>query len=233
MKGTYQYEDLGPVNRWVGWLLLPPLLFSVLGLLHTLYAYALLAGMPPELPLYTLDPVLRQLLQRNDILRLTQISLVAAFILFFCLCWLFFAFRNLVALFEQQERSMRNSLAIHLDIWSNLIFALRLMQRLWRESTPASHAHLAERWLAPWWWLVLIAANTCKVIAILELRQPGTVGDWRGGNHWMLSAYFLYFALFVLTWRLVKQLETLQRVYSQHLAATQAATRASRAALGR
>lgn len=218
MKGHYQYEDLGPINRWVGWMLLPPLLFSVIGLLHTLYVYALLAGMPAELPLANLDPILRQLLQRNDILRMTQISLVVVFILFFCLCWLFLAFRNLVALFEQQERSMRNSLAIHLDIWSNLIFALRLMQRLWRESTPASHAHLAERWLAPWWWVVLIAANTCKVIAILGLHQPATLDAWRTGNHWMLAAYFLYFALFVLTWRLVKQLETLQRVYSQHLA---------------
>lgn len=225
MKANYQYEDLGPINRWVGWFLLPPTLFTVVGLLHTLYSYALLAGIPAELPLYTLDPVMRNLLHHNDVLRLTQISLVLAFIMFFCVCWLYFAFRNLVALFQEQERSMRNSLAIHLDIWSNLIFALRLMQRLWRESTPASHVHLAERWLAPWWWTVLIAANTCKFFAILELHSPVSIGEWRSGNHWMLAAYFLYFALFVLTWRLVKQLETLQRVYWQHLSGTVPALR--------
>ncbi|MFZ5559930.1 MAG: hypothetical protein ACOY41_00130 [Pseudomonadota bacterium] len=217
MNDPYQFADLARINRWVGWLLLPPLLTTVAGMLHALYSYALLAGLQPALPLFTLDPGLRRTLQHDDLLRLTQISLTVLFILFFCVVWLYLAFRNLIALFGERQRSMRSALAIHWDIWSNLAFARRLLQRLWRESTPDSHAHLAERWLVPWWWTLLIFASLCKLAALVTLHDPQTVGAWREGLHWMLAAYFLYFALFVLTWRLVKQLETLQGLHWRRL----------------
>lgn len=213
----YQYADLRHINRWLWWLLLPPVLLTVAGLLHALYSFALLTGLAPELPLEVLSSGLRRTLAHDDAIRFTQIALTLLFILFFCVCWLFFAFRNVAALAGGQVRSHRNSLAIHFRIWGNLIFALRLMQRLWRESTPDSHAHLAERWLLPWWWLTLIAANTCKVLAILALRQPRLIGEWREGLLWMLAAYGFYFLLFMFTWRLVKRLEMLQRASWQHI----------------
>lgn len=223
MKDRYPFADLVHMNRWVGWLLLPPALLTVGALLHAFYANALLTGMPADLALDHLPPLLARALRHADTLRLVQITLTLLFILFFCLCWLFLAFRNLAALEGVRERSTRNSLAIHLGIWGNLLFALRLMQKLWRESTPASHADRAERWLLPWWWAVLIGANVCKIMALLELRHPVLISDWRHGNYWMLAAYAGYFALFVLTWRLVKRLEVLQRASWRHRSATLAA----------
>ena len=216
MKQPYPFADLAQVNRWVGWLLLPPAAITVVALLHAFYSNALLTGMPSDLLLAHLPPLLSRTLRHADSLRLVQISLTLLFILFFCVCWLFLAMRNLHALDGSKERSMRNSLAIHLGIWGNLAFALRLMRRLWRESTPDSHAERAERWLVPWWWAVLIGANVCKAMAIVELRHPLVLGEWRHGNYWMLTAYMGYVALFLLTWRLVKRLEVLQRASWRH-----------------
>lgn len=219
IKQPYPFADLAQVNRWVGWLLLPPALITGVALLHAFYSNALLTGMPADLLLAHLPPLLSRTLHHADTLRLVQIALTLLFILFFCVCWLFLAMRNLHALDGGKERCMRNSLAIHLGIWGNLVFALRLMRRLWRESTPDSHAERAERWLVPWWWAVLIGANACKAVAIVELRHPLVLGEWRHGNYWMLTAYMGYVGLFVLTWRLVKRLEVLQRASWRHRSA--------------
>lgn len=219
MKQPYPFADLAQVNRWVGWLLLPPLAITVVALLHAFYSNALLTGLPGDMVLAHLSPLLTRTLRHADTLRLVQIALTLLFILFFCVCWLFLAFRNLHALEGAKERSLRNSLAIHLRIWGNLLFALRLMRRLWRQSTPDSHAERAERWLVPWWWAVLIGANVCKAMAILALRHPQVLGEWRHGNYWMLAAYVGYLALFVLTWRMVKRLEVLQRASWEHRSA--------------
>jgi hypothetical protein len=212
----FRFSDLRTINRLAGWLLLPPALLSVVGIVHLLLSYALLTGLSPDIAIDNLA-VLNRMLERDRVLRLTQISLTLVFILFFCFCWLYVAFRNLNALCESQHRVARHGLAIHWHIWSNVLFALRLMNRLWRESTPDSHADRAERWLVPWWWGVLISANVCKVIAIVVLSHPDNVGEWREGSYWMLAAYAFYFGLFVLTWRLVKRLEVLQRAYWRHL----------------
>lgn len=211
MSDRYAFADLAQVNRWVGWLLLPPAVMTVVALLHAFYGNALLTGLPPDLALAHLPPLQERVLRHADTLRLVQIGLTLFFILFFCVCWLFLALRNLHAFEGTRRRSMRTSLAIHLRIWSNLLFVLRLMQELWHQSTPDSHVDRAERWLVTWWWAVLIGANVCKAMAILELRHPVLVSDWRQGNYWMLAAYAGYLSLFVLTWRLVKRLEVLQR----------------------
>lgn len=223
MKQPYPFADLAQVNRWVGWLLLPPAVLTMAALLHAFYSNALLTGLPADLLLAHLPPLPARTLRHAEVLRLSQIALTLLFIVFFCVCWLFLAMRNLHALEGGKERCMRNSLAIHLAIWSNLLFALRFMRRLWRESTPDSHADRAERWLVPWWWAVLIGANLCKAMAIIELRHPQVLGEWRHGNYWMLAAYGGYLALFVLTWRLVKRLEVLQRASWRHRSARLAA----------
>lgn len=223
MREPYPFADLGQVNRWVGWLLVPPVVITTVALLQAFYANALLTGLPADLSLAHLPPLLARALHHADALRLVQIGLTLLFILFFCVCWLFLAFRNLLALEGGHARSAGRSLRIHLHIWGNLIFALRLMRRLWRESTPDSHADRAERWLVPWWWTLLIGANVCKAMAILALRHPHLLSEWRHGNYWMLSAYAGYLALFVLTWRLVKRLEILQRASWRHRTGAMAA----------
>lgn len=211
MSDRYPFADLAQVNRWVGWLLLPPVVITALALVHAFYSNALLTGLPGDLALAHLPPRLLRALGHADDLRLVQIGLTLFFILFFCACWLFLAFRNLQAFEGRRRRGLRTSLAIHLRIWTNLLFVLRLMRELWQQSTPESHIDRAERWLVTWWWAVLIGANVCKGMAILELRAPHLLSDWRQGNYWMLAAYAGYLGLFVLTWRLVKRLEVLQR----------------------
>lgn len=219
MTQRYAFADLAQVNRWVGWLLLPPALVTAGALLHAFYGNALLAGYPADLALALLPPAQARLLGQADVLRVLQIGLTLLFILFFCVCWLFLALRNLHALEGETPRSLRNSLAIHVAIWANLLFALRMMRRLWRESAPEDAADRHRHWLVTWWWTVLIGANTCKVLALLELAAPLQVGDWRLGNYWLLAAYAGYLALFVLTWRLVKRLEVLQRASWERRAA--------------
>lgn len=216
MNEPYPFADLGQVNRWVGWLLLPPVVITTVALLQSFYANALLTGLPSDLWLANLPPLPTRTLRHADTLRFTQLGLTALFILFFCVCWLFLAFRNLLALTGRTTRSARRSIGIHLQIWANLIFAVRMMQRLWQESTPESLVDEAERWLVPWWWAVLIGANACMVLGMLALRHPALLGDWRHGNYWMLAAYAGYLSQFVLTWRLVKRLEVLQRASWQH-----------------
>lgn len=211
MTQHYAFADLAQVNRWVGWLLLPPTVVTAIALLQVFYGNAMLTGFPPDLSLALLPPLQARLLGQADVLRLLQISLTLLFILFFCVCWLYLALRNLHALEGGTPRNLRNSLAIHVAIWANLAFALRMMRRLWRESSPEGHADRSRQWLVTWWWTVLIGANTCKVLALLELARPVLVSDWRLGNYWLLAAYAGYLALFVLTWRLVKRLEGLQR----------------------
>lgn len=216
MSDRYAFADLAQVNRWVGWLLLPPALITILALAHAFYSNALLTGLPGDLALAHLPPLSRRTLAHADLLRIVQIGLTLFFILFFCVCWLFLAFRNLHALEGRRRRGMRGALAIHLRIWGNLLFVLRLMKELWQQSTPDSHADRAERWLVTWWWAALIGANVCKAMAIVQLRAPVLVSDWRHGNYWMLAAYAGYLGLFVLTWRLVKRLEVLQRWSWRH-----------------
>lgn len=207
----YPFADLSRINRWLGWLLLPPALMTLTGLLHSLYSYALLTGLPAELPLAVLASAMQRTLRHDDLLRLAQISLTLLFILFFCVAWLYLAFRNLAALAETPPRSLRSCVFIHLHIWGHLLFALRLLQRLWRESSPTGQDRRIDRWLLHWWWGALLGANVCKVIALLLLRAPLQVGQWREGCLWMLAAYGLYLTLFVLTWRLALRLEILQR----------------------
>lgn len=225
MSDRYSFADLAQVNRWVGWLLLPPAVMTVTALLHAFYTNALLTGLPSGLALAHLSPLLARTLHHADIMRVVQIGLTMTFIMFFCVCWLFLAFRNLHAFEGTRRRSMRTSLGIHWRIWSNIFFVLRLMKGLWQESTPDSHADRAERWLLTWWWAVLIGANVCKVMAIIELARPLLVSDWRHGNYWMLAAYVGYLSLFVFTWRLVKRLEVLQRWNWRHHSAALAQAR--------
>lgn len=212
---SFSFLDLRAVNRVTGWLLLPPMAMTLVGMGHLLFSYALLTGLPAELLLAHL-PVLHDILHRDNVMRLTQISLTMAFILFFCLCWLYLALRNLNALCAGEERRVRHGLALHWHIWSNVLTMMGLMKSLWRDSTPDSHADRAERWLLHWWWAALIGANVCKLVALVVLRDPDTVGVWREGSYWMLAAYTFYFSLFVLTWRMVKRLEVLQRARWKH-----------------
>ena len=58
MNEPYPFADLGQVNRWVGWLLLPPVVITTVALLQAFYANALLTGLPSDLWLANLPPFL-------------------------------------------------------------------------------------------------------------------------------------------------------------------------------
>lgn len=211
---SFAFLDLRAVNRVTGWLLLPPMCMTLIGIGHLLFSYALLTGLPAEILLAHL-PVLHDILHRDNLLRITQISLTLAFILFFCLCWLYVAMRNLNALCPEHRR-LRRGISLHWHIWSNVLMMLGLMQALWRDSTPDDHADRSERWLVHWWGAALIGANACKLVALVVLSNPDTVGAWREGSYWMLTAYCFYVSLFLLTWRMVRRLEVLQRARWRH-----------------
>lgn len=198
------------IHDWLTWMLLPPLLMTLAGIGHGLYSYALLTGLLPELPLVHLSHGLRQVVQRDGLLQLAQLLLVLLFVLFVCSCWLFLVLRNQAVLREAG--------------------ATRPLLRLarWLAPLPRFDAGLlpgaaGDRWLAPLWWLLLLGAAACTAMGGLQLRALETVGDWRLGYYWVVMAYALYLAFFVLSRRLVRHLEALQRIYWQHRDATESA----------
>lgn len=210
MKPHATVADYRHITFWVGWMLFPPaaLTFVVLG--HALYSYALLTGLLPELPLVHLSPLLRQVVYQDALLRLTQAGLVLLFVGAFCATWLFLVLRNQAVLREAG--------------------ATRPLLRLarWLAPLPRFDAGLlpgaaGDRWLAPLWWLLLLGAAACTAMGGLQLRALETVGDWRLGYYWVVMAYALYLAFFVLSRRLVRHLEALQRIYWQHRDATESA----------
>lgn len=211
----YRYTNLHWLNRCLLALLVIPALLTVIGITHGLYAMYRLRDLPNVQALSQLPVALRQLIHVDDIIRFSQISLTLLMLTFFFVGWLYYARRNLVALFEQVEHCLHNSVKQFVQLIIGIFFALRMMMQVWRNSTPDSHAHLAERWLVPLWWLFLIVANICKIVGVVHLHGVTRVGDWLYGYHWMLAAYVFYFVLYILTWRLVKKLSHFQHVQWQ------------------
>lgn len=211
MKKNYQYSDLRQVNRWTCWLLIPPAMLSFLALFYGLYGYSQLEGLQVNRDLALLSPALHQALHIDAILRVSQITFTLLYLTFFCVVWLFLAFRNLVALYDARENNLRNSAGLLTRILLGLFFAMTMLKRLLRESTPQSYSLAHEKWLAPSWSITVISANVCKIVAVFLLTKATTVSDWLTGHYWLFNAYVLYLILFGLTWRLVTRVELLQR----------------------
>lgn len=211
----YRYTNLDWLNRCLLALLVIPALLTVIGISHGLYAMYQLRNLAATQMLAQLPLDLRQLIHVDDMIRFSQISLTLLMLTFFFVGWLYYARRNLVALFEQVEHCLKNSLRQFAQLIIGIFFALRMMMQVWRNSTPDSHAHQAERWLVPLWWLFLIVANICKIVGVVHLHGVTQVGEWLYGYQWMLAAYVFYFVLYILTWRLVKQLSHFQHLQWQ------------------
>jgi len=216
---VYRYRHLGTVNRWLAVLLVPPAILSVAGLIHGAGIFLQMQEFAPQLPGASLPPGYREELRVDGWLRFSQISLTLWALTFFCTVWLYLAHRNLLALLQPVERSVRRSLQLFASLMLGICFALRMFQRLWRESQPCPAAWReltlenwrAERWLVPLWWADLIAANVCKVAAVYQFSGAETVAQMVGGYYLMLAAYALYLPLYFLTWRLARRVDYFQQ----------------------
>ena len=212
----YQFFDLFRLNRYLLWMLIPPAILTVLGFAHGVHSLQQLSGLAVDMLLISLPAELQQTLATDGLLRFSQISLTLWVLTFFFVCWLYFAFRNLVALFEQVEHTPKQSALMFGRLMIGILFALRMMLRLWRTSVHERHRDQAKIWLVPVWWAILIAANVCKICAVVVLQRATSVGEWSTGYQWMLAAYGLYFPLYLLTWRLAQQLARFQYAHWQH-----------------
>ena len=212
----YQFFDLFRLNRYLLWMLIAPAILTVLGFAHGVHSLQQLSGLAVDMLLISLPAELQQTLATDGLLRLSQISLTLWVLTFFFACWLYFAFRNLVALFEQVEHTPKQSALMFGRLMIGIFFALRMMLRLWRTSVHERHRDQAKIWLVPVWWAILIAANVCKICAVVVLQRATSVGEWSTGYQWMLAAYCLYFPLYILTWRLAQQLARFQYAHWQH-----------------
>lgn len=206
--------SLPPLQQWVAWLLVPPLMMTMVGLGHALYSYALLTGLLPDLPLAHLAHALRQAVQRDGQLHLLQVAVVLGFVAVFCVCWAFLLLRNQAVLREHRRGARR----VHYRRIPGVLAMVLPARPLGRVNALPGAA--SGRWLAPLWWLLLLGSAACTAAGLLQLREPVTVGEWRLGYYWLLAAYGLFLAFFVLTRRLVRHLDALQRAYWQYRDAT-------------
>ena len=212
----YQFFDLFRLNHYLLWMLIAPAILTVLGFAHGVHSLQQLSGLAVNMLLISLPAELQQTLATDGLLRLSQISLTLWVLTFFFACWLYFAFRNLVALFDQVEQTSKQSALMFGRLMIGIFFALRMMLRLWRTSVHERHRDQAKIWLVPVWWAILIAANVCKICAVVVLQRATSVGEWSTGYQWMLAAYCLYFPLYILTWRLAQQLARFQYAHWQY-----------------
>ncbi|RZU45205.1 hypothetical protein EV700_2020 [Fluviicoccus keumensis] len=222
MASRFQYTDLQRITRWLGWLMLPPLLLTVRGFVHGLDSYHWMAGVPLDTALSALPADVRHSLNTDGMLRLSQITATMVMLNFLCFGWMFIAFRNLIVLNGQGESSAHSPMGIIKDIASGLLTATRMLRRLFQGSAHPDHAHLTLRYTIPACTLSLIVANVCKILAVVDLHAANTVRDWMAGERWMLAAYVFYVLLYLLAWRVATRLEMLQRAAWQRLQPAQA-----------
>ena len=206
----YPFYDLHRLNRW----LLPMLVISgvltIVGFFHGIYSLYGVADVSQETLISALLPEDQSMLKTDGYIRASQILATLIALTFFFVVWLYFAARNLVAIYEERHHSLANSMIIFTRLMLGIFFALRMMIAMWRRSVPVSHEHRAENWLVPLWWVLLIAANICKIISVYTLTNADQVGVWVDSYSWMTAAYSLYFPLYILTWRLALAFTHLQ-----------------------
>ncbi|TNC85473.1 MAG: hypothetical protein CSH37_07655 [Thalassolituus sp.] len=206
----YPFFDLQRVNRPLLPMLVISGLLTIAGFSHGIYSLLSIADADPVASLTALSADDQAMLQTDGYLRIGQISATLVALTFFFTAWLYFAARNLVAIYAERHQTVANSLIIYTKVTLGIFFALRMMLSMWRRSTPDSHAHEAEKWLIPVWWLILIAANVCKIISVYTLQSASEVGTWSASYSWMIAAYCLYFPLYFLTWRLAMAMTRFQ-----------------------
>lgn len=206
--GLLAAPSMPPTIR-VGWLLVPPLLTTLMCLGHALYCYALLTGLLPEQSLAGLAHVPGAAVAREMRLQGLQVLVVGGSLGVFTACWAFLQLRNQAVLRECR----REALARPWPVYRRLP-ALLASLRPGPGSLPGDRP---GRWLLPAWWGLLLAAAGCAAMGLLRLQVPGlTVGEWRAADYWLLAAHALFLGFFLLSQRLVRHLEALQRAYWQY-----------------
>lgn len=199
------------------WLLLLPVGLTVRGLVHGLDSVAMLADLPVTQSLAGLPADWQHILVNDGRLRLAQISATFVFLTYFCFGWLPVAFGNLSVMQGDaaDHRSLRAMVA------RNLLTATRMLRKLFSDSAHPDHAHLTLRFSVPACTTALIAANVCKIMAVVLMGRAVSVGDWIDAERWMLAGYGFYLVLFSLALRVTGRLEFLQRTAWERAPRTQ------------
>ena len=207
MTSATPLDDLEKASRRLFWLLLLPVGLTVRGLVHGLDSVAMLSDLPFTQSLASLPGDWQRILVNDGRLRLAQISATFVFLTYFCFGWLPVAFGNLSLMQGDapDHRSLRAMVA------RNLLTATRVLRKLFSDSAHPDHAHLTLRFSVPACTTALIAANVCKIMAVVLMTRAVSVGDWIGAERWMLAGYGSYLVLFSLALRVTGRLEFLQR----------------------
>lgn len=207
MTAVTPLDQLEKAGRRLFWLLLPPVALTVRGLVHGLDSVSMLSDLPVTQTLAGLPADWQQILVNDGRLRLAQISATFIFLTYFCFAWLPAAFGNLSVMQGDapDHRSLRAMVA------RNLLTATRMLRRLFSDSAHPDQAHLTLRFSVPACTTALIAANVCKIMAVVLMGRAVSVGDWVEAERWMLAGYGFYLVLFSLALRVTGRLELLQR----------------------
>lgn len=209
LPATRPAADLKPpfVAR-VGWLLVPPLLVTLMCLGHGLYCYALLTGLLPEQLLTGLAYVPGTAVARAARLQELQLVVVGGGLAGFVACWAFLLLRNQLVLRECRREAVPGPVQYRHRSRPVLLALLR---------PGLAGVPGAGCWLLPAWWALLLAATGCAATGLLRMNAPDlTVGAWRVADYWLLAAHGLFLVLFQLSRRLVPSLEGLRCAWWQY-----------------
>lgn len=192
-------------------MILIPAILTIVGIVHGLYAL-LHVSIQPNQYIYALSEPTASILYYDQIIRFSQISLTLFMLTFFFLVWLYMAKRNVIALLDKVEHNLLNSTKQFAMLVGGILFALRMMLQLWDKSIPENHKAQSSKYLVITWWFFLIVANVCKIIGVWHLLKAQTLAEWMSVYPWMLAAYTLYFALYLMTLKLIRRLSYFQSI---------------------
>ena len=215
MNQRYPFYDLTPFTWATNLVSIVPGVLCVAGLLHGLWSWEALSVLSAEAPLSTLSVAIQERLATDTFIREMQVLSTLVLVLFYTY-WVFYASRNMLALFEDDARSALRSLTLFFGLFARLHKITRLIDGMRFQSVPPGLDHDPAKWWLPVWSLSLLSANVCKLTAVYLMASAATVGDFRTVMMWAFAAFALYLIFYVVTARVTFEVVWLQRLSHEY-----------------
>lgn len=211
MSQSYPFYDLTRFTWLTNIVSVFPGALCVAGLVHGFWSWQELSALDGNTALASLTVDMREQLQADTLIREAQVMTTLVLVLFYTY-WVYFASRNMMSLFEEHTRSVKQSFKLFLSLLTRLHKITRLIDAMRYDSIPPDHDHKPAAWLLPVWSLSLVSANVCKLTAVYMMSSAVTIADFKTVMAWAFSAYALYLVFYIVTARITFEVVWLQKL---------------------